>query len=130
MRLPREIPTDGTWRYTDSKTAYNADGLPRQVNDYGQDGDLGTDPADGTLTEVRAYAGTSTISTAKATFDEYGRQLTSVDPLGKTTYTPPVGWPSTGIPPLRLRLRRGHVKGEGGIPCLRCLEPRDRRSRC
>ncbi|MEV1247035.1 RHS repeat-associated core domain-containing protein [Nonomuraea sp. NPDC049750] len=151
----REKITGGTWRYTDSKTAYNADGLPKQVNDYGQDGvttdnsctttsyarnadtgqwlvnfpsvveersgddctagaligktvnlyDLGTDPAtnkpsDGNLTEVRSYAGASTISTAKATFDEYGRQLTSVDPLGKTTsttYTPPVGWPSTGI---------------------------------
>ncbi|MEU8151555.1 polymorphic toxin-type HINT domain-containing protein [Nonomuraea sp. NPDC048901] len=151
----REKVTGGTWRYTDSKTAFNADGLPKQVNDYGQDGvstdnsctttsyarnadtgqwlvnfpsvveersgddctagaligktvnlyDLGTDPAtnkpsDGNLTEVRSYANASTISTAKATFDEYGRQLTSVDPLGKTTsttYTPPVGWPSTGI---------------------------------
>ncbi|MEU4231388.1 polymorphic toxin-type HINT domain-containing protein [Nonomuraea sp. NPDC026600] len=151
----REKITGGTWRYTDSKTAYNADGLPNKVNDYGQDGvttdntctstsyarnadtgqwlvnfpsvveersgddctagaligksislyDLGTDPAtnkpsDGNVTEVRSYANASTISTAKATFDEYGRQLTSVDPLGKTTsttYTPPVGWPSTGI---------------------------------
>ncbi|MEV6159126.1 RHS repeat-associated core domain-containing protein [Nonomuraea sp. NPDC052129] len=151
----RDKITGGAWRYTDSKTGYNADGLPKQVNDYGQDGvttdntcttttyarnadagqwlldlpsvveersgddcaagaligktvslyDLGTDPAtnkpsDGNPTEVRTYANASTISTTKATFDEYGRQLTSVDPLGKTTsttYTPPVGWPATGI---------------------------------
>ncbi|WP_214326040.1 polymorphic toxin-type HINT domain-containing protein [Nonomuraea sediminis] len=151
----RELVTGGTWRYTDERTAYNADGLPIKVNDYGQDGittdnscisttyarntdpgqylvdfpaivekhagddcvngaligktvtlyDLGTDPAtnkpsDGNVTEARAYADASTVSTAKATFDEYGRPLTATDPLGKTTrttYTPAVGWPKDGI---------------------------------
>ncbi|MER6943868.1 RHS repeat-associated core domain-containing protein [Nonomuraea sp. NPDC000554] len=87
--------------------------------------DLGTDPAtnkpsDGNPTEVRSYADASTISTVKATFDEYGRQLTSVDPLGKTastTYTPAVGWPTTGVTttnPLghTVTARLSHVLGE------------------
>ncbi|MEU8109108.1 polymorphic toxin-type HINT domain-containing protein [Nonomuraea muscovyensis] len=151
----REKVTGGTWRYSDEKTAYNADGLPIKVNDYGQDGvagdnsctsttyarnadagqwlvefpsvvekragddctagtlvgksitlyDLGTDPAtnkpsDGNATEVRSHANASTVSTVKATFDDYGRTLSSTDPLNKTTtttYTPPVGWPTTGV---------------------------------
>ncbi|MFB9201104.1 polymorphic toxin-type HINT domain-containing protein [Nonomuraea spiralis] len=67
--------------------------------------DQGTDPAtnkpsDGNPTEVRSYADATTISSAKATFDDYGRQLTATDPLGKTTttaYTPAVGWPKDGI---------------------------------
>ncbi|WP_371778487.1 polymorphic toxin-type HINT domain-containing protein [Streptosporangium subroseum] len=33
----RELLTGGTWRYTDEKTAYNADGLPVKINSYGQD---------------------------------------------------------------------------------------------
>ncbi len=87
--------------------------------------DLGTDPAankpsDGNPTEVRSYANASTISTAKATYDEYGRQLTSVDPLGKTTsttYTPPVGWPATGVTTTNslghtVTARLSHVLGE------------------
>ncbi|GAA3604312.1 hypothetical protein GCM10022419_106270 [Nonomuraea rosea] len=67
--------------------------------------DQGTDPAtnkpsDGNPTEVRAHAGASTVSTSKATFDDYGRTLTATDPLSKTTtttYTPAVGWPTGGI---------------------------------
>ncbi|MFC5830642.1 RHS repeat-associated core domain-containing protein [Nonomuraea insulae] len=67
--------------------------------------DAGTDPAtnkpsDGNPTEVRSYAAASTISTSKATYDDYGRTLTATDPLGKTsttTYTPAVGWPKDGI---------------------------------
>ncbi|MET7339552.1 RHS repeat-associated core domain-containing protein [Nonomuraea sp. NPDC005650] len=151
----RQKVTGGTWRYTDEKTAYNADGLPIKVNDYGQDGvagdnscvtttyarnadsgqwltdfpsvvekrsgddctagtligktitlyDAGSDPAtnkpsDGNPTEVRAYAAASTVSTTKATFDDYGRPLSVSDPLNKTTtttYTPTVGWPKDGI---------------------------------
>ncbi len=151
----RELLASGSWRYTDEKTAYNADGLPSKINDYGQDGvttdnscmsityarntdpgqwmidypsvtekrvgddcatgtligksialyDGGTDPAtnkptDGNVTESRSYANTGTILAAKATYDEYGRTLTSVDPRGKTTttgYSPAVGWPHTGI---------------------------------
>ncbi|MCA2175028.1 hypothetical protein LDL08_02405 [Nonomuraea glycinis] len=151
----REKLGTGAWRYTDERTAYNADGLPITVNDFGQEGvagdntctsttyarntdagqwltafpsvveeragdtctsgtligksitlyDLGTNPAtnkpsDGNPTEVRSYAGASTISTSKATFDDYGRPRTATDPLGKTsttTYTPPVGWPHTGV---------------------------------
>lgn len=151
----REKVTGGGWRYTDKRTAYNADGLPIRANDYGQDGtatdntcastsyvrntdagqwlidfpsvmekrqgddcatgeligrtvnlyDLGTapetnKPADGNLTEVRSSANASTVSTSKATFDAYGRPLTSVDPMGKstsTTYTPAVGWPHEGV---------------------------------
>ncbi|RVX41120.1 intein/RHS repeat-associated protein [Nonomuraea polychroma] len=34
----RQKVTGGTWRYTDERTAYNSDGLPTKVNDYGQDG--------------------------------------------------------------------------------------------
>ncbi|MGN9784927.1 RHS repeat-associated core domain-containing protein [Nonomuraea sp. ZG12] len=151
----REKVTGGTWSYTDEKIVPNDDGLPRTINDYGQDGvatdnsctsisyarnvdagqwlidfpsvvekrsgddcaagtlvgktitlyDAGTDPAtnkpsDGNPTEVRTYANASTISTAKATFDDYGRTLTETDPLGKTTtttYTPAIGWPNDGI---------------------------------
>ncbi|WP_158578653.1 RHS repeat-associated core domain-containing protein [Spongiactinospora rosea] len=151
----REKVTGGGWRYTDKRTAYNADGLPNKVNEYGQDGvtadntctsttyarngdpgqwlldfpsvtevragddcasgtligkkvtlyDQGTDPAtnkptDGNATEVRSYATASTISTVKATFDDYGRPLTGTDALGKvatTTYSPAVGWPSDGV---------------------------------
>ncbi|MGC5012807.1 polymorphic toxin-type HINT domain-containing protein [Streptosporangium sp. DT93] len=151
----RELLAGGSWRYTDEKTAYNADGLPNKVNDYGQDGvttdnscvsityarntdpgqwmidypsvtekragdecaagtlvsksitlyDGGTDPAtnkptDGNVTESRSYANATTISTAKTTYDDYGRVLTSVDPRNKTTstlYSPAVGWPYTGV---------------------------------
>ncbi|WP_329092257.1 polymorphic toxin-type HINT domain-containing protein [Streptosporangium sp. NBC_01469] len=151
----RELLANGSWRYTDEKTAYNADGLPNKVNDYGQDGvttdnscvsityarntdsgqwmidypsvtesragddctagtligksialyDGGTDPAtnkptDGNVTESRSYANASTLSVGKATYDDYGRILTSVDPRNKTTstvYSPAVGWPHIGV---------------------------------
>ncbi|WP_329430527.1 polymorphic toxin-type HINT domain-containing protein [Streptosporangium sp. NBC_01495] len=151
----REQVTGGAWRWTESRTAYNADGLPNKVNDYGDTAiatdntcttstyarnvasgawmtsfpssterrsgddcatgaligktvtlyDGGTDPAtntpsDGNVTETRTYANATTVSTAKATFDEYGRPLTSIDPLNKTTtttYVPAVGWPNTGV---------------------------------
>ncbi|MFI6712786.1 hypothetical protein ACIBF7_40550, partial [Nonomuraea sp. NPDC050478] len=151
----REKLSNGNWRYTDERTAYNNDGLPIRVNDYGQEGvaadntctsttyarntdagqwmtafpsvveeragdsctsgtligknitlyDAGTNPAtnkpsDGNPTEVRAYADATTISTGKATFDDYGRPLTATDPLNKTTtttYSPAVGWPATGV---------------------------------
>ncbi|WP_143020550.1 hypothetical protein, partial [Sinosporangium album] len=67
--------------------------------------DGGTDPAtnspsDGNVTETRNHASASTISTTKSTFDDYGRPLTSTDPLNKTTtssYSPATGWPSTGV---------------------------------
>ncbi|MFI6908811.1 polymorphic toxin-type HINT domain-containing protein [Nonomuraea sp. NPDC050394] len=73
----------------------------RQVTLY----DAGTDPAtnkpsDGNPTEVRTHTSASALSTVKATFDEYGRPLTSTDALNKTTtttYTPTVGWPKDGI---------------------------------
>ncbi|MFK4042275.1 polymorphic toxin-type HINT domain-containing protein [Nonomuraea wenchangensis] len=151
----REKVTGGAWSYTDEKIVPNDDGLPKTINDYGQDGvatdnscttityarntdtgqwlidfpsvvekrsgddcaagslvgktitlyDQGTDPStnkpsDGNPTEVRTYANATTISTTKATFDDYGRTLTATDPLGKTTtttYTPAVGWPTSGI---------------------------------
>lgn len=151
----RELVTGGTWRYTDKKIAYNADGLPNKVNDYGQDGvasdnscvsityarntdpgqwmidypsvtekragddcatgtligksidlyDGGSDPAtnkptDGNITESRSYANATTISVSKATYDDYGRILSTVDPRNKTTttsYSPAVGWPHTGM---------------------------------
>ncbi|WP_343948910.1 SpvB/TcaC N-terminal domain-containing protein, partial [Nonomuraea longicatena] len=171
----REAVTGGTWRYTDERIAYNADGLPVRVNDHGQDGvaddntctatsyarntdpgqhlvdfpsiveeragddcaagtligrsvtlyDAGADPAankpsDGNPTEVRSHADAATVSTEKATFDEYGRALTSTDPLGKTTttaYSPPVGWPTGGVTttdPLghAVTTRLSHVLGE------------------
>ncbi|WP_344748995.1 polymorphic toxin-type HINT domain-containing protein [Streptosporangium vulgare] len=150
----REQVTGGTWRWTESRTAYNADGLPNKVNDYGDTAittdntcstttyarnvasgqwftnlpstverrsgddcaagtvlaksislyDGGTDPAtnapsDGNVTETRTYASATSISTTKATFDDYGRPLTSTDALDKTTttsYSPAVGWPSAG----------------------------------
>ncbi|MER7212581.1 polymorphic toxin-type HINT domain-containing protein [Streptosporangium sp. NPDC000239] len=151
----REAVSGGGWRYTDEKTAYNADGLPNKINDYGQDGvasdntcvsvsyarntdpgqwmidypsvtekrsgddctagtligravtlyDGGSDPAtnkpsDGNVTETRSYVNATTPSVAKATYDEYGRTLTTVDPRNKTTttsYSPAVGWPHTGV---------------------------------
>ncbi|WP_440099377.1 polymorphic toxin-type HINT domain-containing protein [Streptosporangium sp. H16] len=66
--------------------------------------DAGTDPAtnkpsDGNATEVRSSVNASTVSTTKATFDDYGRTLTSTDPLGKTVttaYSPTSGWPTNG----------------------------------
>ncbi|MFF5210866.1 polymorphic toxin-type HINT domain-containing protein [Streptosporangium sp. NPDC000396] len=171
----RELLTGGSWRYTDEKTAYNADGLPIKINDYGQDGlttdnscvsvtyarntdpgqwmiaypsvtekragddcaagtligksvtlyDGGTDPAtnkptDGNATESRFYANATTVSTAKATYDDYGRTLTAVDPRGKTTttgYSPAVGWPANGVTvtnPLghAVTTKLSHVHGE------------------
>ncbi|MEV4895749.1 RHS repeat-associated core domain-containing protein [Nonomuraea sp. NPDC055795] len=151
----RDKISTGAWRYSDLRTAFNADGQPVKVNDYGQDGlttdntctttsyarntdpgqylvslpsvveqragddcaagalfgkqitlyDAGSDPAtnkpsDGNPTEVRTHASASALSTVKATFDEYGRPLTSTDALNKTTttaYTPAVGWPKDGI---------------------------------
>jgi hypothetical protein len=68
---------------------------------YDQGSDPATNkPSDGNPTEVRAHAGASTVSTSKATFDDYGRTLSATDPLSKTTtstYTPAVGWPTGGI---------------------------------
>ncbi|MEV8631248.1 RHS repeat-associated core domain-containing protein [Streptosporangium sp. NPDC051023] len=151
----RELVTGGGWRYTDEKTAYNADGLPNKVNDYGQDGvstdntcvsisyarntdpgqwminypsvtekrsgddcttstligrtvtlyDGGSDPvtnkpSDGNVTETRTYASATSVSTTKATYDDYGRTLTTVDPRTKittTSYSPAIGWPHTGV---------------------------------
>ncbi|WP_433367959.1 polymorphic toxin-type HINT domain-containing protein [Streptosporangium sp. CA-115845] len=150
----REQVSGGTWRWTESRTAYNADGLPNKVNDYGDTAiatdntcstttyarnvaagqwftnlpstverrsgddcatgavlaksislyDGGTDPAtnapsDGNVTETRTYASATSVSTTKATFDDYGRPLTSTDALNKTTttsYSPAVGWPHVG----------------------------------
>ncbi|WP_157252733.1 RHS repeat-associated core domain-containing protein [Nonomuraea typhae] len=87
--------------------------------------DGGTDPAtnkpsDGNPTEVRAHAAATSISTVKATFDEYGRPLTSTDPLGKittTAYAPAIGWPKDGITttdPLgyQTRAKLSHTLGE------------------
>ncbi|MFD9946270.1 RHS repeat-associated core domain-containing protein [Nonomuraea sp. NPDC059023] len=151
----RDKISTGAWRYSDLRTAFNADGQPVKVNDYGQDGlttdntctttsyarntdpgqylvslpsvveeragddcttgalfgkqitlyDAGSDPAtnkpsDGNPTEVRTHSSASALSTVKATFDAYGRPLTSTDALNKTTttaYTPAVGWPKDGI---------------------------------
>ncbi|MGA4987204.1 RHS repeat-associated core domain-containing protein [Nonomuraea bangladeshensis] len=148
----RELITGGTWRWSDQRTAYNSDGQPTTVNDYGDTAvstdntctsttyarnpangitslpsvvekrsgdsctsgtligktitlyDGGTDPAtntpsDGNITETRSYAGATSISVTKNTFDDYGRPLTATDPMGKittTTYTPAVGWPHQG----------------------------------
>ncbi|MFI7418687.1 RHS repeat-associated core domain-containing protein [Nonomuraea sp. NPDC049684] len=148
----REQVTGGTWRWSDQRTAYNGDGQPATVNDYGDTAvttdntctsttyarnpangitslpsvvekrsgdsctsgtvlgktitlyDGGTDPAtntpsDGNITETRSYAGATSISVTKNTFDDYGRPLTATDPMGKvttTTYTPAVGWPHQG----------------------------------
>ncbi|MGI5291181.1 CocE/NonD family hydrolase [Nonomuraea polychroma] len=68
---------------------------------YDQGSDPATNkPSDGNPTEVRAHAGATTVSTSKATFDDYGRTLSATDPLSKTTtstYTPAVGWPTGGI---------------------------------
>nr|WP_191910212.1 DNRLRE domain-containing protein [Microbispora cellulosiformans] len=150
--VAREKATSG-WRYTETKTEYNADGLPVKVNDYGEPGTAtdntctvttyarntskwlidykgseekhaGDDcsagdllsrtvtfydgatgptsntPTRGNATETRAYSTASEYSVTKTTFDDYGRPLTSTDPLGKsttTTYTPAVGWPSGGV---------------------------------
>ncbi|MGI5289523.1 RHS repeat-associated core domain-containing protein [Nonomuraea polychroma] len=66
--------------------------------------DSGTDPAtnkpsDGNITEIRSSSSASTVSVTKATFDDYGRTLTSTDPMGKTVtnaYNPAVGWPVNG----------------------------------
>ncbi|MFG1970011.1 RHS repeat-associated core domain-containing protein [Nonomuraea fuscirosea] len=73
----------------------------RTVTLYDQGSDPATNkPSDGNPTEVRAHAGASTVSTSKATFDDYGRTLSATDPLSKTTtttYTPAVGWPAGGI---------------------------------
>ncbi|NRQ38596.1 DUF5615 family PIN-like protein [Nonomuraea sp. NN258] len=148
----REQVTGGGWRWSDQRTAYNADGQPTTVNDYGDTAvtsdntctsvtyarnpangitslpsvaekragdscttgallgkavtlyDGGTDPAtntpsDGNVTETRSYAGATSISVTKGTFDDYGRALTATDALGKVTttaYTPAVGWPYQG----------------------------------
>ncbi|WP_152990326.1 DNRLRE domain-containing protein [Sphaerimonospora mesophila] len=50
----REKTTSG-WRYTETKTAYNADGLPVTVNDYGERGD----GADNTCTATTYARNTS-----------------------------------------------------------------------
>nr|WP_239321264.1 RHS repeat-associated core domain-containing protein [Planomonospora parontospora] len=151
----REQVSGGGWRWSEQRTAYNADGLPVRLNDYGDTStaadntcttttyarntasgqwltglpsvverragddcaagqvlgrtvalyDGGSDPAtnapsDGNVTETRTYADASTASVTKSTFDDYGRLLTSTDPLGKTTttaYSPATGWPRTGV---------------------------------
>ncbi|MFC5827206.1 RHS repeat-associated core domain-containing protein [Nonomuraea insulae] len=67
--------------------------------------DGGSDPAtnapsDGNVTETRLHPSATSISATKATFDAYGRTLTTTDGLNKvtsTTYDPPVGWPINGI---------------------------------
>nr|WP_203950649.1 DNRLRE domain-containing protein [Microbispora rosea] len=150
--VTREKTTTG-WRYTDTKTAYNSDGLPITVNDYGDtstasdntctaityarntskwmlnykaseekhagdDCDSGellsrtvylydgasspssNTPTRGNVTETRAYRTVTDYATSKSTFDNYGRPLTTTDPLGKTTtttYAPATGWPYLGV---------------------------------
>ncbi|MFF3669892.1 polymorphic toxin-type HINT domain-containing protein [Microtetraspora malaysiensis] len=57
-------------------------------------------PTRGNVTETRSYSSSSDYSVTKATYDHYGRPLTSTDPLGKTTtttFTPAVGWPNGGV---------------------------------
>ncbi|MEU0520811.1 RHS repeat-associated core domain-containing protein, partial [Streptosporangium sp. NPDC006007] len=74
--------------------------IGRSVSLYDGGSDPATNtPSDGNVTETRTYADATTVSTTKATFDDYGRPLTATDPLGKTTttaYSPAVGWPHTG----------------------------------
>ncbi|MER6000779.1 RHS repeat-associated core domain-containing protein [Nonomuraea angiospora] len=67
--------------------------------------DGGSDPAtnapsDGNVTETRLHFNATGSSVTKGTFDEYGRTLTTTDPLNKvttTSYDPPVGWPLNGV---------------------------------
>ncbi|MEU8278401.1 DNRLRE domain-containing protein [Microbispora bryophytorum] len=150
--VTREKATSG-WRYSETATEYNDDGLPKKVNDYGERGvgsdntctaityarntskwlinyeaseerHAGDDCSSGTLlarsitlydgatspsantptrgdaTEIRAYSSDSDYTATKSTFDNYGRPLSSTDPLNKTTtmtYAPAVGWPSGGV---------------------------------
>ncbi|WP_228644956.1 DNRLRE domain-containing protein [Microtetraspora sp. AC03309] len=57
-------------------------------------------PTRGDVTETRSYSTAGNYSTAKTTFDDYGRPLTTTDPLNKTTtttYSPAVGWPTGGV---------------------------------
>ncbi len=153
-QVAREKVTSG-WRYTETKTEYNSDGLPTKVNDYGERGNgsdntctattyakntsgaawmisykgseerrAGDDctsgallgrsvtlydgaagpgsntPTVGNATEIRTYSSDSDYTTAKATYDGYGRTLSATDALGKTTttaFSPAAGWPSGGV---------------------------------
>ncbi|MET8161227.1 DNRLRE domain-containing protein [Sphaerisporangium sp. NPDC005289] len=54
-QVAREKATTG-WRYTETKTTYNADGLPTAVNDYGERGDA----ADNTCTATTYARNTGT----------------------------------------------------------------------
>ncbi|MEO3807294.1 RHS repeat-associated core domain-containing protein [Nonomuraea sp. B1E8] len=57
-------------------------------------------PSDGNVTETRLHFSATGTSVSKATFDEYGRTLSTTDALNKittTSYDPPVGWPLNGV---------------------------------
>ncbi|MBE3013090.1 DNRLRE domain-containing protein [Microbispora sp. NEAU-D428] len=159
-KVAREKTTTG-WRYTETKTTYNSDGLPTKVNDYGDTstasdntctattyarnttnwlidyeaskeehagddctaGDLlsrtvylydgANDPAAntptrGNVTETRAYSTNTDYVRSLSTFDNYGRPITTTEPISNTadpeeiktttiTYDPAIGWPKDGV---------------------------------
>ncbi|MBO3751987.1 hypothetical protein J5X84_38465 [Streptosporangiaceae bacterium NEAU-GS5] len=74
--------------------------LGRNVTLYdGATSEAANAPTIGNVTETRTYTSTTVFVTNKATFDGYGRTLTTTNPLNKTvtiTYSPAVGWPSNG----------------------------------
>ncbi|GLX09002.1 hypothetical protein Misp03_59280 [Microbispora sp. NBRC 16548] len=158
--VSREKTTTG-WRYTETKTTYNSDGLPVTVNDFGDTGtasdntctaityarnttnwlidyeaskeehagddcttgdllsrtaylyDGATDPAAntptrGNVTETRAYSTPTVYVRSLSTFDNYGRPITTTEPISNTadpeeiktttiTYDPAIGWPKDGV---------------------------------
>ncbi|MEU7916656.1 hypothetical protein, partial [Microbispora bryophytorum] len=74
-----------------SRTAYLYDGASDPAANT---------PTRGNVTETRAYRTNTDYATSKSTFDNYGRPLTTTDPLNKTTtttYAPAVGWPNNGV---------------------------------
>ncbi|HEX6685982.1 MAG TPA: RHS repeat-associated core domain-containing protein [Candidatus Limnocylindrales bacterium] len=133
----RAVRHDGTWRYTDTRIAYDGNGMPLRHNDFGEDG-VATDnscttttytavvlpaateeragddcaagaligrttntyDADGNVTETRTWTSATASSTARKTYDDYGRQLTYTDELGRVTttaYNPAMNWPYNGV---------------------------------
>ncbi|MBD3147076.1 DNRLRE domain-containing protein [Microbispora bryophytorum] len=81
--VTREKATNG-WRYTDTKTAYNSDGLPDTVNDYG---DTST-ASDNTCTKITyARNATAWMLNYHASEEKHaGDDCTSGDLLSRTAY--------------------------------------------
>ncbi|MFC5822223.1 hypothetical protein, partial [Nonomuraea harbinensis] len=100
----REKLSNGNWRYTDERTAYNNDGLPIRVNDYGQEGIAADNTCTSTTYARNTDAGQWMTAFPSVVEERAGDSCTSGTLIGKniTLYdagtNPATNKPSDGNP--------------------------------